>query len=141
MTTREKLHELIDHLAEDKLPAVLTFLEDLTGKGTDYCKGHPCRGMNCDQLLIVTPEHLKPPNELTCPKCGTVHGVFEAEPPNCHTLTPRGIRRDQDLQQPQATRELSQLGWSKEETQQIRSQLLCFEQDWNAPGMDAYDAL
>ena len=29
MTTREHVHQLIDHLAEENLPAVLTFLQDL----------------------------------------------------------------------------------------------------------------
>lgn len=33
------------------------------------------------------------------------------------------------------------LGWTLQEAAEIRQQLLPFEDDWNAPGMDAYDAL
>ncbi len=33
------------------------------------------------------------------------------------------------------------LGWSRREAAEIRRRLLPFEEDWNAPGMDAYDAL
>jgi hypothetical protein len=33
------------------------------------------------------------------------------------------------------------LGWSRREAAEIRRRLLPFEDDWNAPGMDAYDAL
>jgi hypothetical protein len=33
------------------------------------------------------------------------------------------------------------LGWSRQEAAEVRLRLALFEDDWNAPGMDAYDAL
>ena len=36
---------------------------------------------------------------------------------------------------------ISDLGWTKLEALQIRLQLKSFEDDWNAPGMEAYDKL
>jgi hypothetical protein len=36
---------------------------------------------------------------------------------------------------------ISSLGWSAQEAAEIRLRLLPFEEDWNAPGMDLYDAL
>ena len=32
-------------------------------------------------------------------------------------------------------------GWTQEEARSIRARLSSFEDDWNAPGMDAYDRL
>lgn len=36
---------------------------------------------------------------------------------------------------------VADLGWSREYAAKIRAQLAAFEEDWDAPGMDAYDAL
>jgi hypothetical protein len=36
---------------------------------------------------------------------------------------------------------ISSLGWSDQEAAEIRLRLLPFEDDWNAPGMELYDAL
>jgi hypothetical protein len=36
-------------------------------------------------------------------------------------------------------RRVADLGWSREEAVLTRARLLAFEEDWNAPGMDAYD--
>jgi len=36
---------------------------------------------------------------------------------------------------------ISSLGWSVQEAAEIRLRLLPFEDDWNAPGMEIYDAL
>jgi hypothetical protein len=36
---------------------------------------------------------------------------------------------------------ISDLGWSLQEAAEVRLRLLPFEEDWNAPEMDAYDAL
>ena len=36
---------------------------------------------------------------------------------------------------------VSTLGWSRKRTAQVRSSLVAFEADWNAPGMEAYDRL
>jgi hypothetical protein len=36
---------------------------------------------------------------------------------------------------------VSDLGWSPEETQETRSRLIDLEEDWDAPGMEAYDRL
>jgi hypothetical protein len=36
---------------------------------------------------------------------------------------------------------VSDLGWSQEEAAATRARLAAFEEDWDAPGMDAYDAL
>ena len=33
------------------------------------------------------------------------------------------------------------LGWSRKKAAEIRASLLAFEEDWNAPGMEAYDKL
>ena len=33
------------------------------------------------------------------------------------------------------------LGWTKEETVEARARLISFEDDWNAPGMEAYDKI
>ena len=38
-------------------------------------------------------------------------------------------------------RRLSELGWSLEEALETRMRLRTFEEDWSAPGMDAYDEL
>jgi len=39
-----------------------------------------------------------------------------------------------------AARRVSDLGWTQEEAALTRSRLAAFEEDWDAPGMDAYDA-
>ena len=36
---------------------------------------------------------------------------------------------------------VNNLGWSREQAFEARSKLIAFEEDWNAPGMEAYDAL
>ena len=36
---------------------------------------------------------------------------------------------------------IEQIGWSREEALQTRARLAAFEEDWDAPGMDAYDEL
>jgi len=36
---------------------------------------------------------------------------------------------------------LADLGWSLEEAQETRARLLSLEEDWEAPGMEAYDNL
>lgn len=33
------------------------------------------------------------------------------------------------------------LGWTREQADETRARLKSFEEDWNAPGMEAYDAL
>lgn len=38
-------------------------------------------------------------------------------------------------------RYIQDLGWTEAEAQEVRSTLQSFEEDWNAPGMDAYDEL
>lgn len=38
-------------------------------------------------------------------------------------------------------RTIQDLGWSEKQARQIRTSLASFEEDWNAPGMDAYDEL
>jgi hypothetical protein len=37
-------------------------------------------------------------------------------------------------------RSIADLGWTIDEAAATRARLLAFEEDWNAPGMDAYDA-
>ena len=36
---------------------------------------------------------------------------------------------------------VADLGWSRVKAAEIRASLLAFEEDWNAPGMEAYDKL
>jgi len=36
---------------------------------------------------------------------------------------------------------VSNLGWSVEEVQETRGRLAALEEDWDAPGMEAYDHL
>ena len=36
---------------------------------------------------------------------------------------------------------IADLGWSRAEAAALRAQLVAFEEDWDAAGMDAYDAL
>jgi hypothetical protein len=36
---------------------------------------------------------------------------------------------------------VSNLGWSAEEVQETRARLAAWEEDWDAPGMEAYDTL
>jgi hypothetical protein len=36
---------------------------------------------------------------------------------------------------------VSNLNWSTEEVQETRARLAAFEEDWDAPGMEAYDTL
>ncbi|HEY7420333.1 MAG TPA: hypothetical protein VH593_34460 [Ktedonobacteraceae bacterium] len=36
---------------------------------------------------------------------------------------------------------IQELGWSEEEASEVRASLQSFEEDWNAPGMNAYDEL
>jgi uncharacterized protein (UPF0335 family) len=38
-------------------------------------------------------------------------------------------------------RSIQDLGWSEEEAREVRASLQSFEEDWSAPGMDAYDEL
>lgn len=33
------------------------------------------------------------------------------------------------------------LGWTKEDAFEARARLISFEDDWNAPGMEAYDEI
>ena len=40
----------------------------------------------------------------------------------------------------QAPKTIEELGWTKEQAAETRSKLMSFDQDWNAPGMEAYDA-
>jgi hypothetical protein len=42
---------------------------------------------------------------------------------------------------PESLPTLAALGWSRREAALVRSQLASFEDDWNAPGMEAYDQL
>jgi hypothetical protein len=42
---------------------------------------------------------------------------------------------------PEAPSTVAELGWSQAEAAEIRASLLAFEEDWNAPGMEAYDSL
>ncbi|MFZ5452679.1 MAG: hypothetical protein ACOZF2_12560 [Thermodesulfobacteriota bacterium] len=46
-------------------------------------------------------------------------------------------------QKAQATAPLlvADLGWSDEEAKETRARLAALEEDWDAPGMDAYDSL
>ena len=41
----------------------------------------------------------------------------------------------------ESPRRLAALGWTPEQAALVRSQLASFEEDWNAPGMEAYDQL
>lgn len=41
----------------------------------------------------------------------------------------------------QESHSIQDLGWSEEEASEVRASLQSFEEDWNAPGMDAYDEL
>ena len=36
---------------------------------------------------------------------------------------------------------VSNLGWNAEEAKETRARLAAFEEDWDAPGMEAYDNL
>jgi len=36
---------------------------------------------------------------------------------------------------------VSELGWTRREAAEARGRLAAFEEDWNAPGMEAYDDL
>jgi hypothetical protein len=38
-------------------------------------------------------------------------------------------------------RTIASLGWTREQAAKVRNQLASFEEDWNAPGMEAYDRL
>ena len=34
---------------------------------------------------------------------------------------------------------IKDLGWTKERARKVRARLASFDEDWNAPGMEAYD--
>ena len=36
---------------------------------------------------------------------------------------------------------VSELGWSREKAARVRASLRAFDEDWDAPGMEAYDRL
>jgi hypothetical protein len=36
---------------------------------------------------------------------------------------------------------ISRLGWSRAKAAEVRASLRAFDEDWNAPGMEAYDRL
>jgi hypothetical protein len=36
---------------------------------------------------------------------------------------------------------VSELGWTREQTAQVRASLQAFDADWDAPGMEKYDNL
>lgn len=39
------------------------------------------------------------------------------------------------------SRSIAELGWSKEDAWRVRQSMASFAEDWDAPGMDAYDDL
>jgi len=45
------------------------------------------------------------------------------------------------IAEPPETHDVAGLGWTKEQAGRVRSALATFEDDWNAPGMELYDAL
>lgn len=66
----------------------------------------------------------------------TVPGAEEEEPePSGQTLK-ESVRQTSDR-----TLLISDLGWSREEALETYARLRSFEEDWNAPGMEAYDDL
>jgi hypothetical protein len=58
-------------------------------------------------------------------------------------VKPRGISRGEPrtANRDEGTNTIASLGWSRAEAGAIRDQLRSFAEDWDAPGMDAYDAL
>lgn len=46
-----------------------------------------------------------------------------------------------DRRKPRSPLLIQDLGWTPEQVMEARSRLLSFEEDWNAPGMEIYDAL
>ena len=52
-------------------------------------------------------------------------------------------RRDPGVtgQAPPSVLFIKEIGWSREEALETRARLATFEEDWNAPGMKAYDEL
>ena len=55
-------------------------------------------------------------------------------------ISPKG-RSTQEAQAAPGPLLVSNLGWSVEEVQETRGRLAALEEDWNAPGMEAYDHL
>ncbi len=53
----------------------------------------------------------------------------------------RAILAQAPADTPAAGNGVASLGWSREQAALVRSQLASFEEDWNAPGMEAYDQL
>jgi hypothetical protein len=60
-------------------------------------------------------------------------------------ISPEAITsKRKKVRKAQATNSLllvSDLGWSTEEAKETRTRLAAFEEDWEAPGMEAFDHL
>ena len=56
------------------------------------------------------------------------------------TISPKG-KPDRKAQTTTGPLLVSNLGWSSEEAKETRARLAALEEDWEAPGMEAYDHL
>jgi mRNA-degrading endonuclease RelE of RelBE toxin-antitoxin system len=51
------------------------------------------------------------------------------------------LPEETEFRKPRSPLLIQDLGWTPEQVIEARSRLLCFEEDWNAPGMEIYDDL
>lgn len=58
-----------------------------------------------------------------------------------HTKEAEKNEKSPNLQTTDSLHLVSELGWTPEQAAQIRASLQSFDEDWNAPGMEAYDRL
>jgi len=63
-------------------------------------------------------------------------GVVRSVEPGQSSAPPMPV-----VAEPPETRDVAELGWTKEQAGRVRSALGTFQDDWNAPGMDLYDTV
>jgi hypothetical protein len=66
--------------------------------------------------------------------------MSDAEIPSEEAVSPKG-KLSQKAQVAAAPLLVSDLGWNAEEAKETRARLAALEEDWDAPGMEAYDRL
>lgn len=67
-------------------------------------------------------------------KAVSVRSIFSMDPKATWAVAAQALATPRPLL-------IRDLGWTEAEAAAIRAQLATFEEDWDAPGMDAYDAL
>jgi len=63
-------------------------------------------------------------------------GVVRSVEPGQSSAPPLSV-----VGEPPGTRDVAELGWTREQAARVRSALGAFQDDWNAPRMELYDTI